>query len=254
MEYTINNLAKIAKISTRTLRYYDQIGLLKPARINSSNYRIYGQIEVDKLQQILFYRELGFELDSIKKIINAPNFKKEKALYEHLVTLQKKRMQINLLIKNLTKTIDSDKNLISMTDKEKFEGFKQKMIDTNEQKYGEEIRKKYDDSVVDATNSKIIEMTPEKYKEVEVLNKELNETLKAAVKTANPAGELAQKVCELHKKWICSYWADGMYSKSAHKALAQSYVDDTRFTAYYDKIAPGSAKFLRDAVNIYCAE
>jgi len=60
MEYTVQKLGKLAGISTRTLRYYDEIGILKPARINSSGYRIYGQAEVDRLQQILFYRELGF--------------------------------------------------------------------------------------------------------------------------------------------------------------------------------------------------
>ena len=74
MEYTVQKLGLIAGISTRTLRYYDEIGILKPARINSSGYRIYGQDEVDKLQQILFYRELGVSLESIKDIVTAPSF------------------------------------------------------------------------------------------------------------------------------------------------------------------------------------
>ena len=59
MEYTVQKLGQLAGISARTLRYYDEIGLLKPTRINSSGYRIYGATEVDRLQQILFYRELG---------------------------------------------------------------------------------------------------------------------------------------------------------------------------------------------------
>ncbi len=66
MEYTVRKLAQIAGVSTRTLRYYDEIGILKPARINSSGYRIYGQKEVNLLQQILFYRELGVNLKNIK--------------------------------------------------------------------------------------------------------------------------------------------------------------------------------------------
>ena len=70
MEYTILKLGKLAGVSTRTLRYYDEIGLLKPTRINSSGYRIYGSPEVDRLQQILFYRELGVGLMDIKKIVN----------------------------------------------------------------------------------------------------------------------------------------------------------------------------------------
>ena len=68
MEYTVQKLGKMAGVSTRTLRYYDEIGILKPARINSSGYRIYGQAEVDRLQQILFYRELGVSLENIKDI------------------------------------------------------------------------------------------------------------------------------------------------------------------------------------------
>ena len=87
MEYTVQKLAQLAGVSSRTLRYYDEIGLLKPARINSSGYRIYGSAEIDKLQQILFYRELGVELEKIKKIIHSSSFDSLKALQEHRTKL-----------------------------------------------------------------------------------------------------------------------------------------------------------------------
>lgn len=74
MEYTVQKLSKLAGISTRTLRYYDEIGILKPARINSSGYRIYSQKEIDRLQQILFYKELGVDLESIKKYVVITRF------------------------------------------------------------------------------------------------------------------------------------------------------------------------------------
>lgn len=253
MDYTINKLAKIAGVSTRTLRYYDQIGLLKPSRIDSSNYRIYGSKDVEKLQQIMFYRELGFELSQIKKMLNAPSFDSQKALYEHLAVLQKKRMRINQLIKNISKTIDNKKGLVDMTDKEKFEGFKQKMLDENEKKYGDEARKKYGSDSIDSSNEKFKGMTQQQYRDFEELSNEFNTTLKSAIATGDPSGELAQKACDLHKKWLLHFWADGTYSKESHKALAQTYVDDKRFTEYYEKIAPGAAKFLRDAINIYCS-
>ena len=80
MEYTINQLGEISGVTNRTLRYYDQIGLLKPKKINKSGYRIYGETEIDMLQQILFYRELELSLEEIKKIINDDNFDQEKAL------------------------------------------------------------------------------------------------------------------------------------------------------------------------------
>ena len=95
MEYSINELSKIAKISTRTLRYYNEIGLLNPKRINSSGYRIYGEYEVDKLQQILFYKSMGFKLENIKNIINSPSFDIMSALYSHKEELIKKRQEID---------------------------------------------------------------------------------------------------------------------------------------------------------------
>lgn len=93
MEYTVQKLGQLA----RTLRYYDEIGLLKPARINSSGYRIYCSNEVDRLQQILFYRELGVNLDSIKEIITSPIFDASTALKEHRKKLLEKKSTIGFV-------------------------------------------------------------------------------------------------------------------------------------------------------------
>ncbi|WP_186430673.1 MerR family transcriptional regulator [Clostridium sp. BSD9I1] len=249
MEYTVQKLSKIAGVSTRTLRYYDEIGILKPARINSSGYRIYGQAEVDRLQQILFYRELGVSLESIKNIVIAPSFDGAKALKEHRAQLLEKRNQLDLLISNVDKTIAQTEGRIIMSDREKFEGFKQKMVDDNEKKYGQEIREKYGDDTVNKSNAKLMNMTEEQYNEVTALSEELMATLAEAFKTGNPASELAQKAADLHKKWLTYSWSQ--YSKEAHAGLAQMYVDDERFTEYYDKEQPGTAEFLRDAIFIY---
>ena len=249
MEYTVQKLGQMAGVSTRTLRYYDEIGILKPARINSSGYRIYGQAEVDRLQQILFYRELGVSLDSIKDIVKAPSFDGTKALREHREKLLEKRAQLDLLIANVEKTIASTEGRIKMSDREKFEGFKQKLIEDNEKKYGKEIRKKYGEETVAKSNNKLKNMTQEEYDAVTKLAEEQLSTLAAAFKAGDPAGELAQKAADLHKKWLTFYWDD--YSKEAHAGLAQMYVDDERFKAYYDKEQPGTAEFLRDAILIY---
>ena len=101
LEYTIKKLGQMAGVSTRTLRYYDEIGILKPARINSSGYRIYGQKEVDLLQQILFYRTLEVDLAAIKEIIASPGFDRIKALSEHREKLLEKKEQLNRLLVNL---------------------------------------------------------------------------------------------------------------------------------------------------------
>lgn len=252
MEYTINKLSKMANVSARTLRYYDVIGLLKPARVNSSGYRIYGQNEIDLLQQILFYKELGVNLDSINKIINSPSFDREKTLSTHLSSLLEKREHIDVLIRNVTKTISTLKGETIMTDIEKFEGLKQSLIDENESKYGLEIREKYGDDLINASYSNIKEMTQQEYEGIEMLTKKINDTIKEAFLIGDPAGEIAQKACDLHKEWLCYYYNN--YSKEYHRGLGEMYVSDERFKKYYDNITKGCAEFLRDAINIYCED
>jgi DNA-binding transcriptional MerR regulator len=249
MEYTVQKLGQMAGVSTRTLRYYDEIGILKPARINSSGYRIYGQTEVNQLQQILFYKELGVSLENIKEIVTAPSFDVENALREHRAKLLTKKAQLDALIANVDKTIALSEGRITMSDKEKFKGFKQKLIDDNEAKYGQEIRDKYGYEVVNKSNQKVKGMSERDYEEATKLANELTETLQIAFRTGDPAGASAQKAADLHRQWLCYYWDS--YSKEAHAGLGQMYVDDPRFTAYYDEKQPGTAVFLRDAILVY---
>lgn len=246
MEYSIQSLSKMAGISTRTLRYYDEIGILKPARIASSGYRVYSEKEVDLLQQILFYKELGIELKVIKQILSSPSFDILKALYSHKDGLLKKRAQIDLLIENVQKTIDSKERGKKMANKDKFNGFKKELIDKNENKYGKEIREKYGDKTVDDSNKKLMNMDEEKFDEFKKLEGDIIEALKLAMDTGDPSGELAMKACELHKKWLGYTW--NFYSKEAHRNLGEMYVCDERFKKYYDDNREGMAEFLRNAL------
>jgi len=250
MEYTIQKMAALAGITTRTLRYYESFGLIKTER-RTSGYRIYGQTEVDRLQLILFFRELGMSLETIRGTLASDYFDRSRILREHLALLHSRKEQLDKLIINVEKTIDEQEGRITMTDSEKFEGLSQKMIDENEKKYGKETRIRYGEEAVDRANQKLKKMTNEDHRRLEALCLELNETIKAAFETGDPASLPAQQACELHKKWLMNYW--DTYSKESHMALAQSYADDARFTAYYDKIAPGCAVFLRDAIRIYTA-
>ncbi|WP_195988249.1 MerR family transcriptional regulator [Clostridium sp. D53t1_180928_C8] len=249
MEYTVQKLSEIAKISKRTLRYYDEFGLLKPARVNSSGYRIYGEEEVNKLQQILFYRELGVSLEQIKLILENPLFDEIEALKEHRIKLLEKQKQIDLLLKNVNKTIQLKEGEVKMCDREKFEGFKKKIIDTNEKKYGYEIREKYGSESIEKSNKKFQNMTEEEYKDFVKLGNEVNEKLLKAFNTGNPKGELAQEVAAIHKKWLLYTWSS--YTKEAHAGLAEMYVYDERFKEYYDKEQDGLAEFLRDSILFY---
>lgn len=251
MEYTIQKLGKLAGVSSRTLRYYDEIGLLKPARVNSSGYRIYGQTEVDTLQQILFYRELGLSLEEIHTIINAPNFNSKAALVAHREKLLEKRTQLDQLIENVNKTIAHSEGRTLMSDQEKFEGFKKKMIEENEHKYGEEIRDRYGEKTIQAANEKVLNMSQEDHDKVSALSEKMMSALKEGFKLGDPSCKAAQEAADLHRQWLCYFWPEGHYTQEAHYGLAQMYVEDPRFTAYYDKEQPGLTQFFKEAIAIY---
>ena len=157
--------------------------------------------------------------------------------------------QLDSLIENVDMTISSRKGDLDMSAREKFEGFKKKIIDENEKKYGNEIRGKYGDQAVDDSNRNIENMTREEYDQVSELADQVTETLRLAFETGDPSSEPAQRCADLHRQWLSFYWKE--YTKEAHAGIAQMYVDDERFTAYYDRDQPGMAKFLRDAIFVY---
>jgi DNA-binding transcriptional MerR regulator len=254
MEYTVSKLAKLSGVSRRTLQFYDEIGLLKPARVTSNGYRIYGRTEVDALQQILIYRELGVPLEEIRSIISSTGFDRAAALHSHLSALNEQKAKIESLIENVTKTIRSLEGEETMSDHEKFEGFKKKLIEENEKKYGKETRERWCEDAVAESNRKVAGMTPEQWKHQEELTVKMAELLSRAMDIGDPGCADAQAACDLHRQWLCMFWKEGMYTKAGHRGLAQIYVDDERFKAHYEKIRPGCAEFLRDAINIYCRE
>jgi len=252
MEYTVSQLAALAGVSARTIRHYDAVGLLKPAKIAENGYRLYNNDQVDMLQQILFYKELGIPLGEINLILSAPEFDPLKALYNHLAALERQKEHTTALIETVQKTIDHMLGGNNMNDKEKFEGFKKELIDQNEKAYGDEVRAKYGDDAVNASNAKFAGISQEKWHEQEVLNEQIAQALKAGTAVGDPGCSDAQHACELHARWLMMFWPDGMYSKEAHLGLGEMYVADERFQAYYNNIAIGAAVFLRDALQIYC--
>lgn len=250
MEYSIKKLSEIAGVSARTLRYYDEIGILKPLRINSSGYRIYGPKEVDVLQQILFYKELGLKLQDIKDIITDPNYDLEEALEKQYEALIEKRNQMNLVIANLEKTMAYRKGEVNMTDREKFEGFKKQKVSENEKKYGKEIRSKYGNDAIDLSNSKFMNLSEESYIEMTNTEAKMLDCLKRVMESGSIEGAEAKTVFECHKKWLSYVWKT--YSKEAHIGLANMYVADDRFTKYYDdKLGNGAAEVLKDIICKY---
>ncbi|WP_434309954.1 MerR family transcriptional regulator [Hominifimenecus sp. rT4P-3] len=254
MEYTVSQLAAISGVSPRTLRYYDEIGLLKPERVSEGGYRLYAQAQVDRLQQILFFRELEMSLKEIRNVLASSEFDQEQALKGHLLALQQKKERLEALIANVNHTIRSLKGEVVMRDEEKFEGFKRRMLQENEETYGKELRENFGEETMEAANEKFGSMSEEQWKEQRQLEEAIKDLLRQAVETGNPAGPLAMEVCELHRKWLCLFWPDGIYSKEAHRNMGEMYAADERFRAYYDQIAPGATDFLRDALAVYYEE
>lgn len=135
-----------------------------------------------------------------------------------------------------------------MADREKFEAFKKNAVKENEEKYGAEIREKYGDEEVDASNRKLLNMSKDEYQRFTHLGNEILERLKAGVfSKIQPESEEAKKIAALHKEWLCMTWKS--YSPQAHKGLAMMYIADERFTAYYDKEVGGCAELLEAAIR-----
>lgn len=249
MIYTIHELSILANISTRSLRYYHQIGILTPHEIKDSGYRIYAKQEVDRLQLILFYKELGFQLSEIKNIIDQPNFDQIKALKVQITKLDQEVLRVQTLLENVKNTIKSKEGDFTMKDKDKFEGFKENLIKENDALYEKEIRQKYGKEVLEQSNQKIKKMTKYQYEKVELVTIELNKLLKKAYLSGDPNSEISQQACQMHKEWLLNYWT--FYTKEAHLSLVNTYVQDERFKKYYDDIINGLAQFLLKAMTIY---
>lgn len=247
MEYTVKALAKLANVTPRTIRWYDRKGLLKPLRTTAAGYRIYGGDEVNRLQTILFYRELGLKLSAIQALLDDPAFDRLAALESHLTELEARRQRLEGLILTVRNTIDEAKGVRQMSDKEKFEAFKHRAVEANEARYGKEVREKYGSEEVDRANARILALTEEEYNQWKALGDQILASLEAAVQAgADPAGLEGETAASLHRRWLGFSWES--YRPEAHRGLAELYTADPRFTAYYDRRVPGCAAFLRAAV------
>ena len=247
MEYSIQELSRLSGVTTRTLRWYDQIGLLKPSRVAESGYRYYGRAEVDRLQDILYYRALGVELAQIKECLDDPSFDRLAALRNHLAALEAERERLEQLIRSVKDTIGAEERNEIMSDEQKFEAFKMRAVEHNEETYGAEIRAKYGDQEVDEANAAVMNLTQAQYQEWTELGREIQERLEASVQARlSPESEEGKEITALHRRWLTI--AGNRYDPAKHRGIAELYVMDERFTAYYDKHMPGCARFLRDAV------
>ncbi|MEH2938199.1 MerR family transcriptional regulator [Lawsonibacter sp. JLR.KK007] len=247
MEYTIQALSRLSGVTTRALRWYDKIGLLTPSGRTEGNYRLYGPAEVDRLQDILYYRALGVELAQVKRILDDPSYNRLAVLRSHLAALEAERERVQGLINSVKETILTQERDEIMIDEKKFEAFKRGALEEYRKTYEAESREQYGDVEVDAMLTWLQGVTQEQYAEWESLGREILEKLSAAVTAGtDPAGEVGKELAALHQRWLTV--TGNQYDVQRHRGLAELYVQDERFTAYYDREVPGCARFLRDAV------
>jgi|SRR5690625_1235483 len=235
----VKEVAELVGISVRTLHHYDEIGLLIPSATTDVGYRIYSDENLETLQQILFFKELGFPLKKIKEIIDSPSFERQEALeLQHKMLLEKRR-RLDKMIGTLEKTIQHSKGDIHMSNQEKFAGF-----DFSHNPYEQEARKKWGDQAVDEANKKVKNMTDFDQEMFNDIYRNL-----AEIRHLPPDSEEAQK--KIHE-WYQFLNKIGIhYSLEAFKGLGQMYVDDERFMKNIDQFSKGLAMFMRDAMAVY---
>lgn len=243
MAMRVKEVAELVGVSVRTLHYYDEIGLLTPDSTTESGYRLYSDDNLDTLQQILFFRELGFSLKEIKRILGSPSFNRQEALIMHRKMLRKKRDQLDKMLGTIDKTIKHLKGELEMANEEKFRGF-----DFSHNPYEEEARKIWGDKAVDDSNTKIACMSEDKQRalveEMESIYRRL-----ATLRHGPPESDEAQAAI---KAWYDLLNANfSTYSPETFKTLGQMYVDDERFTESIDRFGKGLAVFMRNAMAVF---
>lgn len=239
----VKEVAELTGVSVRTLHHYDEIGLLKPETVTESGYRIYSGVNLETLQQILFFRELGFSLGKIKEIISDPRYDRNEALALQRRMLVDRRGQLDRMISVIDQTIQHYKGEIHMTDKEKFAGFDF----TKGNPYEKEARQRWGDKAVDHSNARLASMSKEGQ---EQLGREMNEIYfkLAALRHLSPESAEAQAAI---KEWWDYLGRMGTYTPEGFKYLGQMYVDDERFTKNIDQFGEGLALFMRDAMAVF---
>lgn len=253
MHFTIKEVAELTGVSVRTLRYYDEIGLLAPAFYTQAGYRIYKEEQIDLLQQILFYRSLDMKLAQIKTIVTQSDFNIQQALITHHQELLEKKAWIESLIATVEKTLAYQKGENDMTNQEKFEAFKKNKVLENEKKYGKEMRQKYGEKTIDGANEKWSHLSENDFQQMNAIEQNMLTNLKKVFVSKDIDSPVAKEVYEQHKQWLNYSWSH--YTSTAHIGLAQMYVADERFAEYYNQALGTqgleSVCLLRDIIEKY---
>ena len=245
MRLTIGALSKRSGVSIRALHHYDQIGLLHPSEVTNSGYRYYDDKAVERLWQILFYRELGFSLGDIREILSSPAFDRMRALTEHRTLLLQKRDRLDSLITLVSNAMKGEQTM-------EFKPFDTSEIDGLRKQYAEEAKARWGETEAYRESAwRTAKYSDEDFTQIQAQSGALFSEFAALVGT-NPADSRVQALVGRWQKLISeSYY---FCTDEILAGLGQMYVADERFTKNLDQFGVGTAQLMSDAIALYCGE
>lgn len=246
MSLTVKRLAKISGVSARTLRHYDEIGLLKPAYYGENRYRYYEEEQLLLLQQILFYRELGFPLSDIANLVKSPDFDKIKTLQSHKEYLNQSLLQTKNLIKTIDKTIAHLRGEQKMKNEEFYYGF-----DSEKQ----QAHEKYlvtegivTQELMDECSAKIKKWSvKQKNQFIQEVENIMEGLICALEKGLDPSDEIVQDLMQQHYAWLKLTWTP---TKESYVGLMDIYKQPD-FAEFYTKRHPDLLEFILRSMKVF---
>lgn len=248
MGYTVKELAQLSGVSVRTLHFYDEAGLLKPAYVKENGYRFYEEEQLLQLQQILFFRELDFELKQIQKIVSQSDFNKIAALCSHREILKKRGERIQTLIETIDKTIRHLKKEKTMSDQEIYDGFSKEKQEEYEKYILDRYGKKAE-SLIEESKRNIKGFTQKDYdqikQEFDSVHRELSKAIDERLSTGS---QEVQSLIQRHFQIISRFYNP---TKEVYAGLADLYLEHPDFRKMYETFHPQMVTFLAEAMKLY---
>jgi DNA-binding transcriptional MerR regulator len=243
--YTVQQLARLAGVSVRTLHHYDHIGLLTPSARTPAGYRLYGEADLLRLQQILFFKELDFPLADIQAILDDSDFDQVRALHDHKELLQQEVDRLGRLLNTIERTISklTEDNMTPMTDEELYEGFTPEQIE----RYTREANELYDPKTVAEANRRVRNMNKAQWQAVKAEGGAVAQQL-ADLMDRQPGDAAVQAAVARHYAWVDNFWHP---TAESYRGLGQGYAEHPEFRAFYEKVHPGLADFMCATMAYY---
>lgn len=242
--YTVKQLSTLAGVSARTLHYYDEIGLLKPSAVGQNGYRYYEEVDLFRLQQILFFREMDLGLLQIKEFLDSPDFDALSALQGHRQVLQEKIERLQNLIHTVDKTVMHLVGEAEMKKKDKlFKGF----TEEKQKQYEQEAMQRYGEENVKQSLKRWNSYTDEEKEQIKNEGKNIYLGLVEAMPTGHTSAPTQALLAQWHEHLRHFYEP----SIEVLGGLGQAYNDDPDFNAFFATIHPDLPEFLAKAIAVY---